>query len=787
MFKNYIIIALRSISKQKTSSLIAILGLALGIASSLILYVYIDYQLSYDGFLPENSGIKRVLSRKVDIYQEVTYSGGRSVNNYTAKLFKEKIDFVKDVATYSGINYLTLLINGELYNEEVISLSDNFFNVIPFEVISGNRESMQSEQNYIVLDKEFAEKYYPKGDALGQNITIKMGQVYNLTITGVVDIPKNSHFKHEFITAFISENIIADLVYKELGENMFRADEPNRDIVYISVEQDYDSDTLIHELNNIIKEVPTDDRYLSEEIFLEDFEDIHLKSKALADDATNPRYILILLIILAFTLLVSSVINSVSILTASSINRTKEVGVRVVMGSSKKDLVFQFLTESVILTFISLLLALVIAELFLPAFSRLVFIDLTLDFSPIFIVYICLLTLIIGVITGLYPAFYLSNLKVVESLKGKSLLKLGKSKKVLVISQFFISSVILICCLVMNNELNLLGKLDVGFNSTNLIYAFPGLNFDVEPIDKIQNLKNEIKDIPGIVDVTYTTFFPYSGGPTEENIYKDDNEVLFQELSINVDSDYFNTIGIIPKEGVIKIGTVVVMESVKSYRDINVGDIIGFGENSYTVGAIIKDYFLNHALVGESPKFHIISEDNFYFQIIKFSGEPNLKEIKKVWNKNYPDKVTDLHVMSIEEENNLDIVVTLKKVMNLTMIITVFISGLGLIGLILHSVKQKNKEIGIRKVLGADVISVVKQFVGDLVKYVIIGVGFGIPFGAYLISFGLKEMGYPFKIHSLYQISILSGLVIILVGIILTFIMVFKSATSNPSNALRYE
>lgn len=786
MFKNYIIIAFRTITKHKVSSLIAILGLALGIASSLILYVFIDYQLSYEDFLPNDSGIKRVISKREDIFHDVDYFGTISFNNYTAKRFKEKIPSIKDLAIYGGSDYLTLFINGELFNEFIVNVSDNFFDVLPFERISGNTELMQSEPNYIILEETFANKYFPNSNPIGQTITIQMEEVYNLTVTGIVRIPKNSHFTHG-ITAFISKNIITNIVEKQQGENMDSTTSKHRHSIYIKVDPNLDESILINELNTVLKEIPADKDYLKEEVLLEDFKDIHLFSKDHFSGVEKPINMIILLSILSITLLVSSVINCISILTAGSINRTKEVGVRIVMGSSKRDLVLQFLTESIILSFLALFIALITAELFLPSFSKLVFLELVFNFNYKMVLFIFLLTLLIGLITGLYPALYLSKLRVIETLKGKNLLKLGRSKKILVICQFFISTVILVCCLITNNELKRLGKINLGFNSENLIYVFPGLNFDLEPLNKIQNLKSELKDIEGIVNISYTTCFPNGGGPTEENIYKDDNEILYKELSVNVDSDYFKTIEIKPLEGEIKVGTIVVMESVRKYRDINVGDVISFGEDSYTVGAIIKDYYLNHVLSGDSPKFHIIKEDNFYFQIIRFNGKANLKEIKRTWNSSFPNKVVELQILNTKEWTDIEVVVTVKKVINLTMVITMFISILGLFGLILHSVQQKNKEIGIRKVLGANVLSVVRQFLGNLMKYVVIGVLLGIPTGSYIISFGLKEMGYPFVIQNLFQISILSGFIIIIVGSLLTFLLVLRSATSNPSNALRYE
>ena len=783
MFKNYVLIAFRTIKGNKISSLIAILGLSLGMTSALLLYSYNDYHLNYETFMPEGSHIRRLVSRRSDESRGEIYSGSRSVTRSTVQLLRDNVSFIEDMTSLVEQEQMTFSSENENFMANANFVEDNFFTMIPFPLIKGNRYSLLKEPDSIVLDKILAEKYYPQGDAMGKIITLPIMNDELYRVTGVVHIPANSHQYRDVGQAFIPNKILGDYTGDENGEKISWSG-----AVYFSPVRNFDEVLLQKELEWVLEMIPHTDKYKTKEFLYEDFNNIHLFSRENINDARNPLYMLILLMILTLALLTISIINSVSILTAQSIRRAREVGVRLVLGSSRKDLIFQFLTESVVLSFMALVMALVFTEILQPAFSNLVEIELDFSISPLFMIYLLLLTLTVGIVSGLYPAFYLSSLNVTESLKGQNLLKLGKFRKMLLVAQFLFASIFLLWTLTINSEFSLLQKMDPGFNSHNLLAIFPGLNFDSEPRGKLLHLKNELKEIDGLEEVTYSHFIPFFGGMFEQNRYiSTEEQTEHLELYSLIDSDYLKVLGITPIEGEIEENSAVIMKSMNKYRDLHVGDLLELDSGNYRVSAIIDDYFTETPLYGYGASFHIVAESGFWFQLIRFTDGIDIKEIQKVWKQIFPQKVIEYEFINTQEYNNPEIVQIIKKVINISVIITLSISALGLFGLTLHTIKQKTKEIGIRKVMGAGFFSIIIQFLKETLSYILLAVLLGIPLGIYTIKQGLSILGYPHPIHNLYFISLFSAVSIILVGTLLIGTMVIKAARSNPSDALRYE
>lgn len=780
MFKNYVQIALRTIKRNKISSLIAILGLTLGITSALLLYNYINYHFNYEDFMPKESLVKRLVSRRIDHFGNDIFYGEDSVTPDTVELIREKIKSIGKLTTIKTQGEMIYSVDNTPFIGDISFVEKNFFQMIPFPVIQGNRESLLTERGTVVLEKKMADKHFPHGDAIGKVVQLAYGNGISLIVTGVIEIPINSHLYSSDSQAFIPGS------FKDLIED-FPGD---RVAVYFTPASSFDKNRLLEELQNLLPQIPENNYEKLEELLYEDFQTIHLFTKDFyaGGRSAGPLYLLILLMILTLSLLSISIINSVSILTAQSITRTKEVGVRLVMGSSKTDLILQFLTESLILTFLSLILALIFKELLQTSLSNLVMIELDYSYSPGFILFILFLTFTIGILAGLYPAFYLSSIRIVDSLKGKTLLKLSKTKKILLFTQFLFASVILVWTLSINNEMKYLQKMDPGFNSENLLVIFPGIDFCDEPYEKLLTLKNEILKVNGVIDVSYSNYGPFFGGGSSKNSYlSTDGLTEYFELFTYIESGYLKLLGIEPIEGQIKENSVVIMKSVNEYRDLHVGDLIELDSKSYNVSAIINDYYVDTPLLGKSAKFHIVTDTGFWFQLLRYSSDVDLKEMRKAWTSVFPERPVDYYFINVEEQNNPLEVKIIFKVMNITMFIILFLSSLGLFGLTLHMIKQKTKEIGIRKVLGADFISIIFQFYKESLSIIFTAVVIGIPIGVFTIKTGLILYDYPLPLHDLLKISLVSAITIIVTGTLFIGFMVVKSARANPSDALRYE
>lgn len=787
MLKNYILLTLRTLKRQKVTSFIAIMGLAIGIAGFLLLLLYIDYQKSFDDFIPEDS-VKRLISKRVDKELEVYYCGTDSISQYTTRLIKDNVPSIKEYTRYNVTLYCNLEVDNEVYHETISFVDSNFFNIIPFKVVKGDKNELLSDPYSIVLDRPIAEKLYPDGDALGKTVIYRTGtNDLTLRVTGVVEVPKKSHLNRDESQVFIPHKLSDDLFFN----NSVEGQKDYWTGVYFTTESKTSSENLLDELKNLSTLVPYYNEYKSVDIYYEEFQDIYLHSKEYGSNPTNPYYMIVIIFLLTLALIIISIINTISILTAQSITRTKEVGVRLVMGSDKSDLKLQFLTESITISSISLILALVLAELLLPAFNNLVAIPLEINYNFSLILSLLLLTLFIGIISGLYPAFYLSSLRVVESLKGKNLLKLGKARKILVVIQFFISSILLICTLCFNNEVEYLKKMDVGFNRENIIQVYPGDNFNSEPKEKLATFRHRALKIDGVKKLSYTGYSPWLGGMLYYNKYTNDEIILpIYEDYFYVDKNYLNLMEVEVISGDIKTDFgVIISESVNRYRKLEIGDSIKIDSKAYPLVAIINDYYLHYPTDRYKGIINIVGEEDLYFCLIKIIPGTDIKQIKDLWKSIFPHRGFDYGFVeeSIEKGITDDNIDTLIKLLNITTILTLFLTALGLFGLILHTIKQKTKDIGVRKVLGATTINIVLHFLRESITLIIIAVILGLPTGILITKRALIFVNYPFPVHNLLKLSTITISALLIFGTLFIGSMVIKAAMANPSKALRYE
>jgi putative ABC transport system permease protein len=766
--------------------LIAIAGLAMGITSALLLYAYIDYHRSFENFLPENSHIKRLVCHTVDKYGVNRSEGMYSINYYASELLRTGTPLIEEMTRLNMEDEVRFAVNGEVFSEWGGFVDSNFFQLIPFPVLEGNREDFFSRPRSVVLNKEMAEKFFPGSDALGKTIKLIDGEGTLLTVSGVVHIPRNSHLRIGQFQAFLP----LDVLERTFEHEVFSSDSIFRMSVYFSTSSaENGKRELSSSISQLSKEIPYQDDLSYFNLTYENFEDIHLFSSDSTTALVNPLYLILFLSLLTALLLIIAIINSVSILTAQSVTRTREVGIRLVLGSRRKDLILQFLTEAVTLAFLSFFAALIMTELLMPSFSNLVGIDLTVSYSPVFILYSLLLTVSVGLLAGAYPAFFLSSLDPVESLKGRKLLRLGVWKKALLVGQFLFTSIVLLWSLVFNNEIRFIGDLDPGFDQENLVSIYPGWNLDREPVDTLMQLKSELEKLDGVDKVSYTSYAPYLGGIAKENLFiEEEGGINHHEVFTYIDSDYLNVLGVKVLDGDPEVQGVAIMKSANQYRKLQIGDPIKLDTGQYTLSAIIDDYYLD-APYGETPRFHVITDRLFNFQVIKYNALMDMKEVRNLWQRFFPDRIFEYFYMSdqIERQTKPPEIHTMIKVMNLTMAVTLFLSAIGLFGLILQTLRQKTREIGIRKALGARFLIVVSQILKDVFLLIAFGVVTGILLGALSIGPLLRAFGYIYPVHNLVPLSLLSSLIIGFTGLLFIGSIVYRAVNANPVDALRYE
>lgn len=785
MLKNYIITALRALSRHKVSAAISIISLTLGLASAFILWLFIDYHRSFDNFVSKD--IHRLISKKVSHEKNIEYRGYWALSTLASDRLAEKSTQTESMSRLFIEFESTIGSETDLYNETTYYVDPTFFDFFSTPIIEGDKNNLFPEINSVVIDKYMAEKLFPEESALGKSLYFTGSRTKKrtlLTVTGVIqDLPKNSHLYKRESHIFIP----FDYYRKNSPGYFFTELESIQISLYFKTIKNFSKEKLLLELTELEDDLPKPKNYKSISYDFENIRDCHINSKTLSMDPSNPKVMILMLAALTLIMLIISIINTVSILTAQSISRVKEVGIRTVLGGERRDIIFQFLTESVIISFISLFLSMVAAELFLTQFSNMVKINIDIRYTPLFCIIFIILTLIVGIISGLYPAFYLSSLRITETLKGKNLLKLGKFKKILILFQFIFASLIIVSALIFNNELNVLKKLDVGFNPKNLIYISSQL--DGESYEKLTAFKERVKTLNGVKGVTFTSFIPWYGGYMPRSTNSENGELVYIQDYLYVDSDYFKVMelellsGSYPKD----LGRVAVLESSID-RDFSIGDIVEDYSLTHIIDAIINDYYPGEPTYKRYP-MHIVGREGLNYPLIRVEENTDLSAIKKVWREIFPNLAFEYGFVSTNIQN-FHSGGTAKGMiysLNTAMAITLFVSFLGLFGLLYHSIEQKSKEIGIRKVIGAGYKDILFNFFKEFLTLITLSTGVGVPLGITVTKKTLESINYPFPVSNTIILGISAAGITLLLGAVLITVQTRGIIMSNPSKTLRYE
>lgn len=780
MLNRLLVTILRSIKNNKIISSITILGLAIGLTATFLMFDLISFNLSYDNFIPDDRRLYRVISEFKDDFGAINYSGKWSLNIYEAEyLFSDYSNNI-DYTYYAKIADVPTLYNQEVNYDFVSVISPNFFEVIPIDIdyLGDDRE------NGIIIDSILADRFFHDNQINYEEIELLLPSKIKFRIIGIVDIPENSHlFNHNgqfFIDYSIFKNYTDTDIYSQNTD--FRIS------VYLEL-NDNSVEEVIKNINRKIAELPERNSNKITYLDLERFDSIHLKSSENVENALNPKYLIVFLSIFTLLIILLSITNSVSIKLALSYSNTKNIGIKKILGSNGKKLTKQIIAESIIYSLFSLVIAVLLSELLRPTISNFLHYNIKSSYSINQIIFMFLITIVIGFASGLLPALKISSLSIIDSLSQKCSLYFGNVSKIILTIQLVFCTILVLCSCIIMKEFNQLRQMNYGFNHKNIIIIDPGLNFESEDSKNITLLKNELTEYEGIESVAYASWAPMYGGQDFRHIYIDNENIKHEEYYSYISKEYINTLNLEIIEGSIENNSIVIMESILLYRDISLGDYISINNEQYKVCCIVKDYIVDPPIWGKSDKFHIISNENLNYQIIRFNQELDIKEIYHTWNEYFPNRFPNIKYLDrIIIENNSD--PTLLRIVNsiyITMILALIISGLALFGISIHGVKSKRKEIAIKKINGASSLNILASFFKDFLLYFIIAILIGIPISIFAIISGLKIMGYGLPIDNIFLMSLLTILSLFTFGILIITISTFKEILEKPSVALRYE
>lgn len=789
MLNNFFKIALRNLWKNKGFSFINIAGLAVGMASAILILLWIQNEMSHDKFYAKSDRIYTLNNRD-------KFNGELWAWNTTPKILAPtiKLEFpdVEEAVRYNQATFLFTVGDKHLNIRGAFSDS-GFFRVFDFPFIKGNANHALDKINSIVITEDLSKKLFGNDDAFGKVIKIDSSDYF--TVTGVMkNLPNNTSFDFEYLLpwAYMKKIGWSDEYW---GNNSVRS--------YVLLKPNVKQADFDRKIKNVtINHTKNGEDPSTTQVFTQLFKDRWLYSKSVNGQYVGGRIetVKLFFIIAAFILLIAC-INFMNLSTARSEKRAKEVGIRKVAGAYKSSLVSQFIGESIFLAFLAFMLAVIIVEISLPGFNHLVDKKLYIDFSnAYFWLFAVGFIIFTGVLAGSYPAFYLSSFKPVSVLKGtfKASHALVTPRKVLVVLQFTFAIALIICTIIVGRQINYAQARDAGYVRDKLVYTF--IQGDVERHYDL--IRNDLLSSGAAVAVTksmspITQRWSDSWGWKWDGSTGADDKTDFVMMA--ADADFAKTMGIKLVEGrdidVYKYATdstaALLNESAVKIMRLKhpVGAVIkGQGVDWHVVG-VMKDFIYESPY--EKVSQLIVMGPKSWFNIIHFklnpanSTEKNLKlaeDVFKKYNPQYPSTFNfadEGYALKFQEEKRIGTLAALFAGL------TIFISCLGLFGLATYMAENRIKEIGVRKVLGASVASITTLLSKDFLKLVIISIVIATPIAWWAMYEWLSN--YTYKIGIEWWVFVAAGLLSVVIALLTISYQAIKAAIANPSKSLRTE
>ncbi len=799
MFKNYFKIAFRNLRRNKIYSFINIAGLSIGLACAVLIILYVKDEVSFDQFHKNVNSIYRVVSKNK--HEGKTYQDGNT-GYLQGPRFAQNVPGIQSfVRVQSGTE--DIKSGTEIQPQDLLYVDSNFFSVFSFPLLSGDSKTCLAEPHSIVISEDAAKKQFGTKDAVGKLVMIKDDSVFvPYKVTAVAKkSPQNSSIQFAVLLPFKESDKDAqdnDNWYN-FFLNTFVVLNPNANLQTVDnqMQRFYLIDASVT-FNSMIEKYGGALGATMGTYFLQPYTNMHLNTELPPQNglsnASNPMYAYILSGIALFVLLIAC-INFVNLTVARSVKRAKEIGIRKVVGSDRKQLIFQFLGESFLLCFIAFAFAILIVQFLLPVFNDLSnkALELSYLFDAKLIAGYMLLFFITGVLAGFYPALVLSGYKPVDTLYSRFNIA-GKSylQKSLVVLQFALASFLIIATFTIYAQFNFLTKTDLGYNDSNIIEVNKDrMNHSEAAVFKTALLKD-----PNIAEVAaknrgqWKTVAKVSNDSSINFSYETVDESYIPELEIPLVAGR-NFSKAFPADS---NNSVLVNESfVKQAGWKNpVGETVNFFYNNnekYHVIGVVKDYHYLSLNQKIEPQLFTMKNDNPYgtFNIKIQPGTETgaIKFIQKTFKKFFPLSPYSYVFKNDENIKNYEAEAKWKQIILFGAILTIFISCIGLFGLSVLSAEKRTKEIGIRKVLGASVKNVVTILSKDFLKLVIIALIIAMPLAWLAANKWLEN--YPYRISINWQLFVIASLLVIVVALATISFQAIKAAIANPVKSLRTE
>lgn len=788
MLKNYLLVTLRNLRKNVTYSFINIAGLSIGIVCSILILLWVFDELSFDQFQPKANRLYQVW---VNAHFDGKINSWTSVPQPTYEALKtENSNIVNTAITDWSGNHLFTVGDNRVYKEAYYA-SEEFLEMFQFPLVHGDASTVMDDPSSLVITESMAKVLFGDQDPINQ--TVRINNAHDLKVTGVLkDIPKNSSFQFDCLMTWKMKIIAEDWVkrsqtqwgnysfqvFVELNDpsNKAAVEDAIRDLLFRKGEKDMKREFFLHPML----------RWR-----------LHSNFENGQESGGMVDYVQMFSIIAAFILVIAC-INFMNLATARSERRAREVGIRKSVGSRRHELILQFMGESVLLATLAFGVAILLAQLLLPSYNQLVDKQLVINYgSPQFWIFALSLIAFTGLVSGSYPALYLSSFQPVKVLKGK--IQVGKSaslpRKILVTLQFGFSILLIIGTIVIYWQINFVKGRDLGYDQENLITV----EYTAEVGQNYRAIKQELlnsgvvssvcKSNSPITEIWSNNFLGWPGKPEEQ-------KVIF--TTISTEYDYTKTMGIKILEGrdfseEHKSDTAAIIVNKAAMDVMGLKDPIGqqldlWGSKRELIG-IVDNVLMGSPYQPVKPMFMVLIPEWASAVTIRLQKTTDLqgsiKAVEEIFKKYNPAYPFEYKFADVEFAKKFTTINMTSRLASLFASLAIFITGLGLFGLAAFMAEQRTKEIGIRKVMGASVYSLVSLMSMDFSRLVLIAFVVSSPVAWWLLDQFLQR--FPVRVGIPWWVFPLTGLVALIFASIIVSTQALRAARANPAVSLRNE
>ncbi|HEX5153731.1 MAG TPA: ABC transporter permease [Parafilimonas sp.] len=806
MIKNYFKTAWRNIVKSRFYSIVNIIGLSTGITFTLLIAVYVWSELQVNKTINNENRIFLLQSK----YKTDEGDFINAAPNLLSKTLKEQFPHLI-TNYYRWLWKSTVVSNGNKHFRENIQMGDTtFFSMFGFPLLYGNANTVFSKPDAVIITEEKALKIFGVKNAVGKLLTIENneGTKHNFIVTGVLkNLPYNS------VTATVAaEKKSSNSIFLPLSalKTFYGQDDAqdweNYRTSYIRLNKNVTPKDILKPIQLVLKLNTSADVQRNLQINFLSLSDYYL-------DAGNGtiRKMIYALSFIALLILLMAIVNFINISIGNSTSRLKEIGLRKVFGGVKKQLVFQFLTESFILVCIAVCFAFMLYQILQPVFSSLIGKGLPslLSLPFYFIGILVLFAATIGLLAGIYPAMILSSLKITELVNGK-LKSVNENigfKKALISFQFFIAIMVFIAAIVISKQVSYVMNTDLGFNKEQILNVPLPRNWTNDGIRKMETVRNELTELPGVIQASVNYTIPDRNSSDAPMLYRQDKDssTAVETFGIISDDKYAETFQIPLVAGKFFEGrniqqdssSIVINETlVKNLGWQSAGDAIGKilyrtdGNKSYTVCGVVKDFHAESKQSVIKPLAFLNIYNGKVYRFISIKIKPGTVEqtipgIQKKWSALIPDAPFDYSFMDETLQMTYKSELQLQKASYMATTLAIIIVLLGIIGIMALSITKRTKEIGIRKVLGASVSNILALFIKDILILIAFATSVAFPVAYLIMEQWLNN--YFYRIHIGVNPFIIVVVFMIIVTVLLVCIQTIKAALANPVESLRME